>query len=49
MGDEDVYDEVVQEEAVTKDVAGESDNPNAQHTHHQSETSREKLTMLVRS
>ena len=41
-GEEDADEEVVPEEAVTKDVAEEAVDSTAQHTHHRSETSREK-------
>ena len=39
-GDEDVAEEVVPEEAVTKDVAEGADTSTAQNIHHQSETLR---------
>ena len=48
-GTKNVAEEVLHEEAVTKDVVGEVDNSTDQHTYHQSETSREKLTILERS
>ena len=40
--------EVVPEEAVTKDVVDEADVSIAQHTNHQSGTSREKWRVLAR-
>ena len=40
-------DEVVQKKAVTKDMAGKADASTAQNKHHQSETSRYKLTVLA--
>ena len=48
MGENDVADEFVPEEAVNKDVAEEADASTDQHTHHQSETSREKWRILLR-
>ena len=42
MGVEDVDEEVVPEEAVTKDMAEKADTSTAQHINHRSETSREK-------
>ena len=47
MGDEDAADEVVPEEEFTKDVVDEADTSTAQHTHHQSRTSREKWSILA--
>ena len=47
-GDEDAAKEVKPEEAVTKNVAEEVDTSTAQHTHHRSETSREKWRILAR-
>ena len=47
-GDEDATEEVVSEEAVTKDVADEADASTAQNTHNKSETSREKRRIFLR-
>ena len=47
-GDENAAEEVVTEEAVTKDVADEAEASTAHHTHHQSGTSRDKWNILAR-
>ena len=47
-GDKDAAEEVVQEEAVTKDMADESDALTTQRTYHPSGTSREKWSILAR-
>ena len=39
-GSEDAAKEVIQEEAVTKDMMGRADISTDQHTHHRPETSR---------
>ena len=49
MGAEDVAEEVVHEEAITKDVADKAETSTTQHTHKKLETSREKLIILVQS
>ena len=46
-GNEDAADEVVPEEAVTKDVAGEADALTDHRTNNQSETSRDKWRILA--
>ena len=46
-GAKDVANEVVPKEAFIKDVTGEADGSNAQHTHHQPENLREKLNILA--
>ena len=48
-GAEDASDEIVPEEAVTKDVADEAEYSTAQHTHNQSDNLRHKMTILERS
>ena len=47
-GDKDPAEEVVPEEAVTKDVAERANTSTAQNTHHQPGTSREKWIILSR-
>ena len=46
-GDEDAAEEVVPEEAATKDVTEEADASSAHHTHHRSENSREEWGILA--
>ena len=46
-GDYEAAEEVVPEEAVTKNVAEEADDTTAHNTHHQSGTSREKWRILA--
>ena len=46
-GDEGAADEVVPEEAVTKDMKEEVEALTAQNKHHRSETSREKWRILA--
>ena len=48
MGDKGADEEVVPEEAVTKDAAEEADASTAHHTQHRSETSRRKWRILAR-
>ena len=48
-GTDDMDEEVVHEEAFTKDATGEANTSTDHHTNHQSETSRYNLTILVRS
>ena len=47
-GDEDAAEEVILQESFTKDVVEEVDASTTQHTHHRSETSREKWRVLAR-
>ena len=47
-GDEDAAEEVVPEEAVTKDVEDDMDDSTDQYTHHKSGTSRDKWRTLAR-
>ena len=47
-GAEDATEEVVLEEAATKNVAEKSEDSTAPHTHHGSGTSREKWMILAR-
>ena len=46
-GDEDMAEEVVQEEAVIKDSAGEADASTNYNTHYPPKDSREMLTLLA--